>query len=310
MKVFEGEDIAGIKFPVVTLGSFDGVHRGHAMLLSRLREKADELGGESVVVTFSPHPRLAMGKFNKDTVLLTSLKEKLTLIERAGIQNVVVLNFDEELSRMEACDFVEKILSGRIGMRYLVVGFNHRFGSGGSGDFDSIKECVKNLGFGVERIGSLDLNSAAISSSLIRDKLSRGDLTAANSMLGYNYFLNGTIVSGKQLGRSLGFPTANVRPDFEHKLLPGDGVYVVSIRFNGTEYYGMANIGSRPTVNDTGEPRSVEVHIFGFDQYIYDQSVTLSFLHRLRDEMKFPSVEALREQLVRDRVSALRYLDI
>jgi riboflavin kinase/FMN adenylyltransferase len=308
MRVFEGDIITGINKPVVTLGAFDGVHRGHSMLLSKLREKAAELGGESVVVTFLPHPRLFLGKFNGNISFLTSHEEKLMLLEKAGIDNTVVLRFDDELSSMEACTFVEKILAGRLGMKYLVVGFNHRFGRGGSGDFNEIADCAHRVGFGVERIGSLETDSGVVSSTAIREALGRGDLSLANNMLGYNYFLRGSIVEGRKLGRSIGFPTANISTTFAHKLLPADGVYVVSVQFNGTILHGMANIGHRPTVNTTGEPRSVEVHIFGFSETIYGQSVTLSFMHRLRDEMKFESVDALKEQLSADRRSAMEYL--
>lgn len=308
MRIFELDNVCGIKSPVVTMGAFDGVHRGHAMLLARLREKAAELGGESVVVTFRPHPKLVLGKFSSTISLLTSNEEKLFLLREAGIDNTVILDFNDELMQMEACDFIEKILSGRLGMKHLVVGFDHRFGRGGSGDFSEISECSERLGFGVERVGSLKTDRGVVSSTGIRDALSAGDLAGANEMLGYSYFLRGTIVAGRKLGRSIGFPTANVSPDFPHKLLPGVGVYAVSVRFNGDQYQGMANIGYRPTFNEISAPKSVEVHIFNFDQQIYGQSVQLSFHHRLRDEMKFPSAEALRQQLIIDRNDAERVL--
>lgn len=308
MKISNGYDISGITAPVITMGSFDGVHRGHVMLLSRLREVAAGLGGESTVVTFNPHPRLVIGGFSSAISLLTSHEEKLQLLARTGIDNTVVLDFDEELRSMEACEFVEKILAGRLGMKHMVVGFNHRFGSGGRGDFSEISACAARVGFGLERLGSLVAGNTAISSTLIRDALSEGRLAEANGMLGYDYFVSGVIVEGRQLGRSIGFPTANVSPVFPNKLIPADGVYAVTVRFNGDEYGGMANIGHRPTVNAGGEPRSVEVHIFDFEQHIYGQEVTLTFRHRLRDEMRFSSVEALREQLHLDRVAALRLL--
>jgi riboflavin kinase/FMN adenylyltransferase len=240
---------------------------------------------------------------------LTSDDEKMLLLERAGIENVILLRFDEELSRMNACDFVEQVLFGRIGMKFMVVGFNHRFGAGGTGDYDEILSCAGRLGFGLERIGSMVQEEGVISSTLIREALLRGDLYAANKMLGYEYFLRGSIVEGRKLGRSIGFPTANISPESEHKLLPGDGVYLVKAGLNGKEYGGMANIGHRPTLSEPGEPKSVEVHILRFGQTIYGQSVTLTFLKRLRDEMKFPSVEALRDQLMRDRDEALRYFE-
>ncbi|MFO7575157.1 MAG: bifunctional riboflavin kinase/FAD synthetase [Bacteroidales bacterium] len=308
MRIFEIDNVSGIKSPVVTMGAFDGVHRGHTMLLARLREKARELGGESVVVTFRPHPKLVLGKFSSNISLLTSNEEKLFLLREAGIDNTVILDFNDELIQMEACEFIEKVLAGRLGMKHLVVGFNHRFGRGGSGDFSEISECSGRFGFGVERVGSLETNRGVISSTGIREALAGGDLAGANEMLGYIYFLRGTIVAGRQLGRSIGFPTANVSPDFPFKILPGVGVYAVTVRFNGNQFGGMANIGFRPTFNEISAPKSVEVHIFNFDQQIYGQSVTLSFHHRLRDEMKFSSAEDLRQQLIADKKEAERVL--
>ncbi|MBM3420373.1 MAG: bifunctional riboflavin kinase/FAD synthetase [Bacteroidetes bacterium] len=308
MKIYNGYNITGVRNPVVTMGSFDGVHRGHVMLLSRLRERAVVLGGESTVVTFNPHPRLLVGGFSSRINLLTSHDEKLHLLEQTGIDNTVVLEFDDELRSMEACLFVEKVLAGRLGMKHMVVGFNHRFGRGGKGDFTEISACASRVGFGLERLGSLVSGETAISSTLIRETISEGRLTEANGMLGYDYFVTGTIVEGRQLGRSIGFPTANISPVFPNKLLPGDGVYAVTVRFNGDEYGGMANIGRRPTVNTGGEPKSVEVHIFDFEEFIYDKQVTLTFRFRLRDEMHFPSVEALRDQLHEDRLAAERLL--
>lgn len=308
MRVFEGDTITGISYPVVTLGIFDGVHRGHVMLLDSLKERAKELGGESVVVTFSPHPRLVVGNSPEPLLFLTAPDEKVTLLRRAGIDNLVILNFTEELSRMTACEFIEEVLFGKLGMRHLMVGFNHRFGASGSGDFADIQRCADRLGFGVEQVGSMESASGAISSTAIRRHISAGNVEAANILLGYSYFIEGTIVGGKKIGREIGYPTANVSTSYVNKLLPGDGVYVVKVKFNGSEFGGMANIGHRPTVNTTGEPRTVEVHIFDFNASIYGQEVSLSFLHRLRDEMKFSSVEELKLQLDRDRESAKAHL--
>jgi riboflavin kinase / FMN adenylyltransferase len=308
MRVFEGDSITGISYPVVTLGIFDGVHRGHAMLLDSLKKRAKELGGESVVVTFSPHPRLVVGNSPEPLLFLTSVGEKITLLERSGIENLVILSFTEAMSRMTACEFIEKVLHAKLGMRYLMVGFNHRFGASGSGDFDDIQRCADRLGFGVEQVGSLEGASGAISSTAIRKLIAEGNVEAANNSLGYSYFIQGTIVGGRKIGREIGYPTANISTTYSHKLLPADGVYVVKVKFNGNEFGGMANIGHRPTVNITGEPRTVEVHIFDFNASIYGQEVSLSFLHRLRDEMKFSSVGELKLQLDRDKESAKAHL--
>jgi riboflavin kinase/FMN adenylyltransferase len=308
MRVFEGDTITGISYPVVTLGIFDGVHRGHVLLLDSLKERTRQLGGESVVVTFSPHPRLVVGNSPEPLLFLTAPDEKITLLQRAGIDNLVILNFTEELSRMTACEFIEEVLYNKLGMRHLMVGFNHRFGAIGSGDFDDIQGCADRLGFSVEQVGSMESTSGAISSTAIRRLISAGKIEAANSLLGYSYFIQGTIVGGRKIGREIGYPTANVSTSYTNKLLPGDGVYVVKVKFNGSEFGGMANIGRRPTVNTTGEPRTVEVHIFDFNATVYGQEVSLSFLHRLRDEMKFSSVGELKLQLDRDRDSAKAHL--
>jgi len=310
MRVFNENSPTGIKYPVVTLGIFDGVHRGHAMLLERLREKAAQLGGESVVVTFAPHPRLVLQENPEPLLFLTSTDEKITLLRKLGVDNLVIINFTRELSRMTACEFLEKVLFERLGLKFLVIGFDHRFGSEGSGDIDDIIKCSERLGFGVERVGSLETEFGEVSSTAIRNALALGDVLTANRLLGYTYFVEGNIVSGRKLGTTIGFPTANVRPGYSHKLLPGDGVYVVKVRFNGREFGGMANIGTRPTVNISGEPKTVEVHIFDFNESIYDQSVTLSFIHRLRDEMKFPSVDDLRQQLGKDKENATAFLSL
>jgi riboflavin kinase / FMN adenylyltransferase len=310
MRVFEEDKVAKINCPVVTLGVFDGVHKGHAMLLKCLKDKAVQLGGESVVVTFEPHPRLVLGGSSEPLFFLTSREEKITLLEGAGIQNLVILRFTKELSSLTACEFIENILYSRLGMKHLIVGFNHRFGAKGSGDFDDIVTCASRLGFTVEQVGSLTGPSGAISSTAIRKAVMTGAISEANLLLGYNYFIQGTIVAGRKLGRELGYPTANVSASYPHKLLPGDGVYVVKVKFNGSEYGGMANIGHRPTVNITGEPRTVEVHIFNFNESIYGQTVALSFLTRLRDEMKFASVDELRHQLDKDKENSAAYLSL
>ncbi len=310
MKIFRGENIRVAGSPVVTVGTFDGVHLGHRMLLARVVERAEAVKERSVVVTFDPHPAVVLGFMSENRMLLTSLEEKLLLLEESGVSATVVLDFNERLRQMASCTFAEEILCRGIGMRHLVAGFNNSFGNRDNTDSEDMEECARRLGFSLERVGSLkESRGISVSSTLIREALLTGDIVGANTLLGYTYFLRGVIVEGKKIGRSIGFPTANISSEYSYKLVPADGVYLVRVSFNGEEYVGMANIGRRPTVSATGEPRSVEVHIFDFAGSIYGQTVTLKFLERMRDEMKFSSLDELKQQLERDSAAARRRLE-
>ncbi len=294
--------------PVVTLGIFDGVHRGHRTLLSSLVSKAKEANGESVVITFSPHPRLVLEKDQSDLMFLTTMKEKQVLLEKEGIDHLVVLDFSRDFSRIPACDFVKGILVEKIGTKHLLVGFNHHFGSRGEGDFDTIVQCSESFDFKVEQVQGFHTEEGAISSSIIRKALTEGRLDAANSMLGYPYALSGEVVSGKQLGRSLGFPTANINPDDKHKLIPANGVYAVEVLIKGTEYKGMLSIGTNPTVNDSSADRSIEVNILNFEKDIYGENITIRLMKWLRDEIRFNNITELTKQMETDKQDTIRLL--
>jgi len=294
--------------PVVTLGIFDGVHRGHQDLLGHLVSRAKEINGESVVITFDPHPRLVLDKNRNELSFLTTMDEKKTLLGNAGIDHVIIIRFTPEFSRMNACDFVKEVLVQKIGTSYLVVGYDHHFGKDGGGNFDTIKECAASFGFSVEQVQGLKTEEGAISSSIIRDALLKGKLDDANRLLGYNYSLRGSIVKGRRIGRMLGFPTANIKPDYQYKLIPGDGVYAVGVQIDRFWLKGMLSIGKNPTVSSASGSRSIEVNIFDFEKDIYGKEIKVVFRSRLRDEIKFDSIEQLARQMELDREHATRLL--
>ncbi|MBK7131806.1 MAG: bifunctional riboflavin kinase/FAD synthetase [Bacteroidales bacterium] len=308
MIIHYGCESLNLGSPVVTLGIFDGVHRGHMTLLSSLVLRAKEANGESVVITFSPHPRLVLSKDQADLMFLTTMKEKQVLLDGAGIDHLMVLDFSEEFSRMNACDFVSEVLVDKIGTKHLLVGYNHHFGRRGEGDFNTIVQCSESFNFKVEQVQGFQTEEGAISSSIIRKALTEGRLDAANSMLGYPYSLSGEVVPGKQLGRSLGFPTANIKPDDKHKLIPANGVYAVEVMIKGTEYKGMLSIGTNPTVNDSSADRSIEVNILNFEKDIYGENITITFKKWLRDEIRFNNVSELTRQMEIDKQDTIRLL--
>jgi riboflavin kinase/FMN adenylyltransferase len=305
MIIHEGYENLNLVTPVVTLGIFDGVHRGHRTLLDRLVLSAKEAKGESVVITFSPHPRLLLEKTRVDLSFLTTMEEKIVLLENAKIDHLVIIKFNKKFSRIEACDFVNEVLVEKIGTKHLLIGYNHHFGRNGNGDFNTIKQCTESLDFLVEQVQGYQTEEGAISSSLIREALFKGRLDEANRWLGYQYSLQGTIIEGRHIGRSIGFPTANIKPDYQYKLIPGDGVYAVEVKLDGLFYKGMLSIGSNPTVNKNTRKRSIEVHILDYNEDIYGRTITVIFRKRLRNEIKFENTELLAEQMKLDRQQVL-----
>lgn len=293
--------------PVVTLGIFDGVHLGHRTLIDRLVTVARDLKGESVVITFSPHPRIILQKDHLNLSFLTTMKEKQALLNAAGVDHLIILEFTEEFSKIEACDFVKRILAEKIGTSHLILGHNHHFGWKGEGDFSTILKCSEMHNFKVEQVEGLTSLQGPVSSSVIREFLLNGRIEDANSILGYNYAITGEVVAGKKLGRKLGFPTANIRPDDPYKLIPGNGVYIAEVRINEAGYRGMLSIGSNPTVNDDVRKKSIEVHILDFEGDIYGKTISVILMKRLRDEKKFDNVTQLTEQMMLDKENTVRY---
>ena len=308
MIIHEGYENLYLISPVVTLGIFDGVHRGHMALLNSLVSRARMAGGESVVVTFSPHPRLVLDRHNTNISFLTTMDEKIVLLEKANIDHLIVIEFTREFSEIPACDFVKDILVGKIGTRHLIIGYNHHFGRRGEGDFNTIKKCSEELDFVVEQVQGFHTEEGAISSTSIRDALLNGKLDEANKWLGYSYSLSGTVVEGKKIGKSIGFPTANIEPDSGYKLIPDNGVYAVEVKLDDTVYPGMMSIGSNPTVNTDTSFRSIEVHILNFERDIYGKRISVVFRKRLRDEKKFDNLKQLTEQMIQDKLDTLKEL--
>lgn len=293
--------------PVVTVGIFDGVHRGHRFILEKLFEAADRLKGESVLVTLWPHPRTILDQVDDRFRLLNTMEEKKQMLEGEGLDHLVVIPFTNDLSRLSSHEFIKKYLVEKIGIRHLVVGYNHRFGHDREGDFTRLKECAGELGFGIEKVSALKPDTEKLSSSCIRNCLNSGEIMHANRLLGWEYSFSGEVVGGSRLGTSMGFPTANIIPAEKYKLIPADGVYAVRAWLKGESCRGMLNIGSRPTVNEDPERKTIEVHLFDFEKNIYNQQIRVQFLDRLREERKFDSIEALKKQLILDRDNTIRF---
>jgi riboflavin kinase/FMN adenylyltransferase len=308
MKIHNGYDNLQLRNPVVTMGTFDGVHLGHRLVLERLRKRAEETGGESVVITFYPHPRQVLGNSSIPILLLSTPHEKARLLEVLGVDHLIIISFDHDFSNKEACKFVEEVLAGKIGARHLIVGFNHHFGRKGEGDFVSVRECAEKFSMTVEMIEPLISGEHIVSSSGIREALTGGMTSLANELLGYSYSLDGTIIEGKKLGRKIGFPTANIRPDSSEKLIPRDGVYAVDVVIEKEMHKGVMSIGYNPTVELDRKDRAIEVNIFDFDNEVYGLPVRIVFRHRLRDEMRFESVDALAQQIAIDKKRAMDIL--
>jgi riboflavin kinase / FMN adenylyltransferase len=295
--------------PVVTIGTFDGLHLGHQKVLNRLIDFARSHGGESVVFTFYPHPRLVIAPDETNLRLLTTLEEKKKLFARSGIDHLIIFPFTKEFSQLTYSEFVEQILVKKMQTHCLVVGYDHRFGKNREGGFEYLQNCADKFGFEIEKLDVLLIDEAHVSSTNIREALENGDVTLANKFLGYRFTLHGTVVEGERVGRKLGFPTANIEASDPHKLIPGYGVYAVEVMISSQKYGGMLNIGSRPTFNKNADNRSIEVHIFDFSGDLYNKEITLVFVGKIRNEQKFSGIEALTEQLKKDKVAALKILE-
>ena len=299
MKIHRGD--ASFEPPraaVVTSGTFDGVHVGHQKILSRLKELARETGGETVVVTYWPHPRIVLYPDDPAIQLLTTFEEKLALLEALGIDHLVQIPFTKEFSQLSSDAFVRQVLVDKIGTRHLVIGYDHHFGRNREGGFEYLMEHADEYGFAVEEIPRQDVDQVGVSSTKIRRALEAGQVHTAREYLGRPYRLTGAVVRGDQLGRQLGYPTANLRIDSPHKLIPADGIYAVHVAHAEQRYEGMLYIGHRPTIQGTS--RNIEVNIFDFDQDIYGDELRVDLLARTRGDMTFDSLEGLKAQLAED----------
>jgi riboflavin kinase/FMN adenylyltransferase len=289
---------------VVTSGTFDGVHQGHRTILARLKTAAAALGGETVVITFWPHPRLVLFPEQQDLRLLTSLDEKAALLEQEGIDHLLVLPFSRQFAQTSSRDFIERILLQQIGTKKLVIGYDHRFGHNREGSFEYLKAHAHEWGMEVEEIPRHDVDNVAVSSTKIRKALmDQGDVGTANAYLGHRYMLTGKVVAGERIGRAIGYPTANVAVSEMHKLIPADGVYAAEAEVLGRRWPGMLYIGPRPTLGQALH-RRVEINLFGFEGDIYGEQLRLYFVKKLRGDARFDGLEALQAQLALDRQAA------
>lgn len=303
------EAIEGIKRPVLTIGTFDGVHLGHRVIIDRLNEIAAQEEGESVLLTFHPHPRTVVRESTR-IELLTTMEERLELLREAGLQHVIIHPFTKEFSRISALAYVRDLLVNKIGVHYAVVGYDHHFGRNREGDIHLFHELSEVYGFKVEEISAQTIQEVEVSSTKVRKALRDGDLKKVKAYLGYNYKVVGTVVKGDGRGKGLGFPTANVLPDDPDKLIPGNGVYAVKVKLeNEAIAAGMLNIGTRPTFNQEQKEVRIEVHLFDQKEDLYGKQLVLEFISRIRGEKKFDGAESLIHQLNKDRKSALQVLE-
>ena len=304
MKIYHSlDDFTPLKYGVVTSGTFDGVHLGHQKILQRLHEIAKKNQGESVVITFWPHPRMILRPTELPLKLLNTFEEKAVLLRQQQVDHLIRIPFTKEFSQLTSLEFISKILVQQIGTKKLVIGYDHRFGKNREGSFDQLKLNGPAYGFDVEEISQQDIDHVAVSSSKIRKALEAGDIDTATHFLGRPYSLSGRIIKGDKLGRVLGFPTANIDLDSHDKLIPAEGIYAVKVLYEKSEYGGMLYIGTRPTVD--GSKRNIEVNIFDFEKEIYGETLEVSFIKLLRMDSKFHDLESLKEQLYKDKQAAL-----
>lgn len=287
---------------VVTIGTFDGVHIGHQKIIQRLISVGNQKGLKSVILTFFPHPRMVIQP-DFDLKLLHTIDERKSVLKKFGLDSLVIKPFTKEFSNLSAQEYVNQVLIDELNTKHVIIGYDHHFGKNRSANIEDLRDFGKIFDFTVEEISAQDIEEVAVSSTKIRQALLEGDLSTANSYLGYPYFLTGTVVKGKGLGKTIDFPTANIHIAQNYKLIPKSGVYVVSSEINNASVYGMMNIGTNPTVNDN-EQQSIEVNFFNFEQDLYGKELVINIHHRLRDEVKFDSLEALTNQLKKDRLSA------
>lgn len=303
----EFTSLGQVRRPVVTTGTFDGVHLGHQVILDRLKDVARREGGESVLFTFHPHPRLVLYPQDNELRLLNTYGEKLHLLEQAGLDHLLVVPFSRAFSRIPALDYVRDILVGQIGVHAMVIGYDHRFGRNREGDIRLLGQLGEVYDFLVEEIPAREIDHVKVSSTKIREALLAGQVARANTLLGYPYPISGIVVKGDQLGRTIGWPTANIGAIDAFKLIPGDGVYAITAQLGGGTFKGMMSIGVRPTVSESGT-RTVEAHLFDFSREVYGEPMTVCLHHRLRDELRFDGLEALKAQIARDKEDAWKAL--
>jgi len=315
---------------VVTIGTFDGVHTGHRQIIAQLKEEANQIDGETVIVTFHPHPRRVVGDASRSVQLLNTIEEKTALLAEAGIDHLVICPFTEHFSQLTAEEYITEFLLKKFNPRTIVIGYDHRFGQGRKGDYKLLEDFSEKYGFRLKEIPAHIINESTVSSTGIRNALLAGDTDTASKLLGYDYFFQGTVIEGNKLGRTLGYPTANLDVENPEKLIPGNGVYAVSVeldepgdnaagKFSQTStgyvdkmhldklHAGMMNIGVRPTIDQSAR-RTIEINLLNFSGDLYGRTLTVYLRKFLRPELKFSGLDALKQQLATDRQQALQIL--
>lgn len=307
LRIFNSiNDFTATKKTIVTLGTFDGVHIGHNAILDKICKAAQQENLESVILTFFPHPRLIVSN-NYDIKLLNTIEEKAILLEKKGIQNFIVHPFDKTFSELSPREFVTQVLVDKLNIQKIIIGHDHKFGKDRAADFNDLINFGKEFGFEVEEISAQQINEVSVSSTRIRNALLEGNVSLAKVYLGYPYLLTGNVVKGNQLGRTINFPTANIEIPEDYKLIPKNGVYVVTVNVRNQTVFGMMNIGVKPTLGEN--KRSIEVHLLDFDADIYNQKIQVHILEKLREEQKFESFQALQAQLEKDKQNTIHYFE-
>jgi riboflavin kinase/FMN adenylyltransferase len=291
----------------LTVGTFDGIHFGHQKIIDSLKSLANEEDGESVMLTFSPHPRLVLFPENNNLKLINTLDEKINRLESSGIDHLIIYPFTKDFSRISALEYVRDFLVKEIKVSTLIIGYDHQFGRNREGNFEYLKELSELYGFDVKEISAQDINDINVSSTKIRKAIELGDIPLANEYLGYTFPLIGKVIEGKKLGNTIGFPTANLLIEDKTKIIPKPGAYVVYVEVDGNRYKAMLNIGKNPTI-DESEQEKIEVNLFDFDENLYQKTIKVEFIERLRDEVKFDSLDALKNQLRLDKANSLKIL--
>ena len=308
MKIYHHiDDFTPLPNAVVTIGTFDGVHQGHRQIITRIKELARQTGGETVLLTFFPHPRMIIHPEDQSLKLITTMHERAALLEALGVDHLIITPFSRDFSNQTAEAYIRDVLVKRIGTRTIIIGYDHRFGKDRQGGLKDLQTAGPLYGFDVIEIPEQDINHVAVSSTRIRNALLKGDIEQANTFLGYPFFLTGKVIRGNQIGRQLGYPTANLLVEENYKLIPADGIFSATVQIGEETFKGMAYIGHRPTIN--GMTRNIEVNIFDFNRDIYNEMVQMNFHHFIRSDVKFSSLEGLKDQLAQDRIDVLKILE-
>jgi len=307
MKIYHHiDDFERLENAVVTIGTFDGVHQGHRKIIAGIKELAESTGGETVLLTFFPHPRMILHPEDENIKLINTINEKAELLEQIGIDHLIITPFSRDFSNQTAEEYIRDVLVNKIGTKKIVIGYDHRFGKDRQGGLEDLLRLSPVYGFDVVEIPEQDIDEVAVSSTRIRSALLANHIDQANTFLGYSFFITGTVIRGDQIGRQIGYPTANIVIEERYKLIPADGIFAVYVVVDGKAHKGMAYIGTRPTVN--GLTRNIEVNIFDFNQDIYNQRIRMEFIHFVRGDIKFSSLGELKVQLAKDKIDVAALL--